>query len=424
MAQIFTLATCLTNLIFHLMKTKKLLITAFIALTAVGSSSAQNKADNLDRLRGELSEVNTAVADLRGGACNTWVDPSPTTGWTDFAGQFGGAPCNSGSGCPFNEITDIEVWKSEAYSLPNVVAGSSYTFSHCNGPGAGSWVPDYTIIAPGGAIDASGAGDGDGCSITWTASVSGTYLIVINEAGSCGVAGSVDNGFPAITCSGAVPCPAACEAGTLNVATTQCVEFGAQTAEFGVDPALIEIPTGGAYGLQFQPVTGQGTGASAPDGFIVTFNTLPTFPLLFDSDFNGLLSSNSLTPFAGQWLVAGTVLTTAADLNSGCDLTEIITITFSAEGVACPVSVNTLDPSSFSIYPNPNSGQFTVSVSGLQGDATVQVMDLTGKVLRTGMLPLGTESRMDIDLGNHASGLYLVRFTVEGASHVSKVSVN
>lgn len=136
-----------------------------------------------------------------GGDCLIWVNPSPTTGWVDFNEEFGGAPVAENGVCPFNEITLFEVWESEAYLLENVQAGTMYTFSHCNGPGAGSWIPTYAIIAPSGAIDASGAGDGDGCSISWMASESGDYLIVINEEGNCGIAGQTDNGYPAITCT-------------------------------------------------------------------------------------------------------------------------------------------------------------------------------------------------------------------------------
>ncbi|MEZ5023847.1 MAG: T9SS type A sorting domain-containing protein [Chitinophagales bacterium] len=143
--------------------------------------------------------------------CETWINPTPTTGWVDFNTTFGGAPCDDGTGCPFNEITTFEVWASEAYEVDNFIAGGEYTFSMCNGPGAGSWVPEFTIIAPSGAVDAFGAGDGDGCSISWTASESGTYLIVINEAGLCGTSTNTatDNGFPALTCNsgGLAVCP-------------------------------------------------------------------------------------------------------------------------------------------------------------------------------------------------------------------------
>jgi len=136
-----------------------------------------------------------------GDECLDWVSPTPTTGWPDFNNQFGGAPANEGDGCPVYAFTTFQVWMSEAYAMDNVVEGTSYTFSHCEGPGAGTWVPEYTIIAPSGAIDAFGAGDGDGCSITWIASESGTYLIVINEAGNCGNGAQIENGYPSITCN-------------------------------------------------------------------------------------------------------------------------------------------------------------------------------------------------------------------------------
>ena len=146
--------------------------------------------------------------------CLIWSNPSPTSGWTNFNTEFGGAPCDNGSGCPFNEIQDFEVFASEAYSVNGFIEGGEYTFSICNGPGAGSWVPEFTIIAPSGAVDASGGGTG--CAISWTASESGTYLIVINEAGNCGIPNTIDNGFPALTCTNGT---ADCEPNNAQLAT-------------------------------------------------------------------------------------------------------------------------------------------------------------------------------------------------------------
>ncbi|MEM9053449.1 MAG: hypothetical protein AAGC47_15450, partial [Bacteroidota bacterium] len=51
----------------------------------------------------------SSVEDL---PCETWVDPSPTTAWNDFNTFFGGAPCDDGTGCPFNEIQNFEVFAS------------------------------------------------------------------------------------------------------------------------------------------------------------------------------------------------------------------------------------------------------------------------------------------------------------------------
>jgi len=129
--------------------------------------------------------------------CSTWVDPSPTNAWTDF----GTVPCTGDS----LEITAFEVYKSEVYALAGVVEGGAYSFGMCNGPKAYSWVPDDTVIAPSGAIN--NFRPGVICGIIWTASESGTYLLVINEEGNCGVAGAIGNGYPKlITVSGGVEC--------------------------------------------------------------------------------------------------------------------------------------------------------------------------------------------------------------------------
>lgn len=119
--------------------------------------------------------------------------------YNDFNTILGGAPTVEGQ---VNEITEFEAWASEAYTVDGFIQGNEYTFSICNGPGAGSWTPDFTVFAPNGDVVAYGSDANSPCSITWTATESGTYIIAINEAGNCGVAGNVDNGFPAITNNG------------------------------------------------------------------------------------------------------------------------------------------------------------------------------------------------------------------------------
>ncbi len=137
--------------------------------------------------------------------CTTWVNPTPTSGWVDFNNMFGGAPVASGGVCPVNEITDFEIWADEAYAMDNISQGVTYTFSVCNGTGGTAWPLSLTVVAPSGAVDAFGLDDGSICALTWTASESGSYFIVISEEGACGASSnqSVSNGFPSITCTGA-----------------------------------------------------------------------------------------------------------------------------------------------------------------------------------------------------------------------------
>lgn len=139
--------------------------------------------------------------------CTVWSDPSATTGWIDFNNLFQGAPQADASGnCAVHEITSFEVYADEAYNIANIQEGTIYTFSTCGGTGGTAWELFFTVISPSGSVDAYGLDEGSTCQLTWTASESGAYLIVVSEAGHCGNSpnAGVDNGNPAITCGGAV----------------------------------------------------------------------------------------------------------------------------------------------------------------------------------------------------------------------------
>ncbi len=258
--------------------------------------------------------------------CITWVNPSPTTGWNNFNTMFGGAPCDDGTGCPFNEIQDFEVFAGEAYGVDNFQSGGSYTFSICNGPGAGSWTADFTIIAPSGAIDAFGPGDG--CSITWTASESGTYLIVISKDDECGVANAVGNGYPALTCEdGSTTCSEiGCSTEDLiNVGeSTLCPD---QTTTVNLNTPA-SIPAGGGFGILFYNPT-EDTGINLTD---------VSLPYTFNSDLNGLLTENGFDLFLGDYELTGFVYTDASNATGSiCVMADNpINITFlSADDPAC-----------------------------------------------------------------------------------------
>lgn len=407
--------------------------------------------------------------------CTDWLAPSDSTGWNDINTTFGGAPCDDGTGCPFNEISAFEVFASEAYSVDNFQEGGTYSFSICNGPGAGSWTPEFTIIAPSGAIDAFGLGDGDGCTITWTASESGTYLIVINEFEACGGGANtqVANGFPALTCSGGAFCDLTCEAGTLTTNGTIVLCSADDTFDLNADG--VEIPTNGGRGWQFlNSVTG-GTGAVGGN-FILTNS--PTSGS-YDSDLNGLLSANNLPVFAGTWVVksatysdtgnpfaticsvssdslivtfatsgptidnlvdngnGGATATvsggvapytylwndpnmqttaTATDLAPG-DYTVIVTDAngCTTEGTVTVIStgVGQIEGlTALNISPNPNNGQFSVQIT-LQTTERVQinVLDISGRVIERADKVL-SDGRFEFNLNNQAAGVYLLKINV------------
>ncbi len=337
--------------------------------------------------------------------CETWVDPSPTEGFTNFNTEFGGAPCDDGTGCPFNEIQGFEVWGSEAYSVDNFLAGGTYTFSMCNGAGAGSWTPDFTIIAPSGAIDAFGTGDG--CSITWTATEDGTYLIVINELGNCGVANTINNGFPALTCEdGTANCdgedPCSIDALVLDGSESICPEE-TTTVE---TPSPADVPAGGGIAIEFLDLSGNDNSVNLT-GVIL--------PYTFDNDLNGVLSANDFPLFEGEYELTAYVYTDVSDLEGSTCATASspVTVFFLAQDdPACTNGIADLnDSNSWELFPNPATNELFIRVNAdISTRLNISVYDLQGRLVieQTNVQILSQQSTTRIDLSSLNQGMYQV----------------
>jgi len=323
--------------------------------------------------------------------CTMWTANNGNP-WGDFnLAPFVGAPCDDGTGCAFNEITAFEIFASEAYAIDNIVTGVDYTFSACNGPGAGTWNIDFAILAPSGAVDAFGPGDGDGCSITWTATEDGTYVIVINEAEQpCGGGPNtgVGNGFPAITCVNGPACdPNAnvCTAGVLTNTGTVAICDIDETFDFEVSNDT--IPNGFNYTI----VAFNGLGGTG--GFEGPFFFPAAQSETLDADLNGILSTQPtpLVPLSGTWTFFGAVVQTGSNppvfcsftldslnVNFGTESPAITEIMQSASGELTVNAMGGVEPYSY-IWDDP-AAQTTQTAVGLDAGIvyTVIVVDANG----------------------------------------------
>ncbi len=108
-------------------------------------------------------------------------------------------------------------------------------------------------------------------------------------------------------------------------------------------------------------------------------------------------------------LAVGTELKNSADIYF--DFNEAIRTNTATTIVDEPSSINQINiTSSFTMYPNPFAGSFTISSN--ESISQVQVLNIHGiKILdRTG---LETKS-LTLDLGNFHSGLYIIRLHTKG----------
>ncbi len=86
--------------------------------------------------------------------------------------------------------------------------------------------------------------------------------------------------------------------------------------------------------------------------------------------------------------------------------------------VTLQTGINTIEDDGISIYPNPSSGIFYISVDKVY---TLKVSDLTGKLLFTKELKNTDNS---IDLSNYASGVYNIILSDENTIRTYKIFIN
>lgn len=83
-----------------------------------------------------------------------------------------------------------------------------------------------------------------------------------------------------------------------------------------------------------------------------------------------------------------------------------IDVTMGAEGVT--------------IYPNPTSDNATISLSGVNGEVTISVVDMNGRIVKT---TTAKNSEFRLDVRDLAQGAYFVRVSGEGINVVKKLVV-
>lgn len=334
-------------------------------------NDAQVTATNLVGINGVVHVID-AVLVPEGTIC-TDLAAGP---YTDFNGAFGGAPVSEFGVCPTNQITAFEAWASESYTVDNFVAGQEYTFSICEGPGAGSWDAELTVFDPDGALIAIA----QDCEITWTAPVDGTYIIGIQEVGECGTSSTnqnTDNGFPTLSCTSdntvftiisnsedhntlEAAILAAELAGTLSGDGTFTVFAPTDDAFAALDPVLLEALLADPTNLLAD---------------ILTYHVAPIAALSGDlSDGQMVTTVNgesvTITLDGGNVLVNG-ALVTLADLEADNGVVHVI------DAVLLPTELTTV----YDIVVNSedhntletaiNTAGLDVALSGAAGDVTL-----------------------------------------------------
>ena len=170
----------------------------------------------------------------------------------------------------------------------------------------------------------------------------------------------------------------------------------------------------------------------------VGVNQLPTVTANASSliaCLNDGLITLSGTPAGGAWsgpaIVGNTFNPTVATTGvhalfytytdpNGCTNSAFVNITVNActgvEGSSLANGVN--------VYPNPNSGEFTVSINANVGDVKMEILDMQGRVVYASAennVQIGFTKQ--ISMNEMPNGIYMLRLTSNDGRRIIKISV-
>ena len=85
--------------------------------------------------------------------------------------------------------------------------------------------------------------------------------------------------------------------------------------------------------------------------------------------------------------------------------------------------IDAVDGLNVNIYPNPTSGNTTITLSGVNGMVNIAIVDLNGRTVRSETMSCEGDCAHQLEVSNLASGAYFVRISGDGVNSVKKLVV-
>ena len=93
--------------------------------------------------------------------------------------------------------------------------------------------------------------------------------------------------------------------------------------------------------------------------------------------------------------------------------------------IIMPLSTDDFNLTNFSIFPNPNNGEFTISWKSLSNNNIgISVYDMRGRKLFSNAYSNSANFKQDINLSHLQSGMYLVNVSDGERSGSKKIVIN
>lgn len=354
--------------------------------------------------------------------------------YIDFI-NAGGAPQPDAEGNCEPIVLGFEAWASEAYIVNEFLANQEYTFSICEGAGAGSWDP---VIIIQNAETFEVIASAEDCQITWTTSTDDDLFIIIQEAGFCGGQSNnqeTNNGNPTLTCGQLLPETVVDIIVDSEVHTTLAtLLFAANlvTTLEGEGPFTVFAPTDDAFD-NVDPAVIDALLAD-PLGLLTDVLTYHVAAGLVQS--GDLTDGQVVTTIFGEELTIGVSMDGVTVGNAGVTADVILPDLLAQNGVVhvinevlVPTTLSVEDVrglNGLNIFPNPTNNMFSVDFDLTEANrVTIDVINLVGQQVKgidLGMLSSGRYLEM-INVSNLPAGFYLMNITVGESQMVTKVQV-
>jgi hypothetical protein len=370
--------------------------------------------------------------------------------WTGVGAQTVTVNYSNSAGCPAASPAVYNLFVNPMPSAAGAITGTSSLCAGTNGVayscGSIMNATSYTWTLPAGAVIATGAGTTNITVNFGSAAISGN--ITVSGTNSCGN-GTSSPAF-AVTVS---PLPA--PAGTITGSASVCagstgvaysvpaisnatsyvwtVPAGA-TITSGATTRNIVVsfgPTAGSGSITVKGTNSCGSGTVSPS-LNVTINAIPATPVITAT--GSLLTSSAST--GNQWYFEGTAIVGATGQTyTVTNNTGFYWCVVTMNGCSSPISnkvwmvvtgVGELSASQINVYPVPNDGRFTVSITAPSSETfSIRVFDQVGrKIFEISDLQVNGAIEKQIDLRPVSGGVYSVVIMNREGKVVKKVLVN
>ncbi|CAN5823725.1 hypothetical protein BH11BAC7_BH11BAC7_03980 [soil metagenome] len=359
-----------------------------------------------------------------GGGGSSYADPSATgvihtQGANNAAGQVVITPVQSAPASPTSIIgaTIFCEGSTTNFSTGTVVGATSYTWSVPAGStinsGQGTTAINVTLGTSSGAISVT-------ADNTCGSSAATTFSITVNPAPP--VMASANN---AIICDG-----------------SSSILTGSGASTYTWMPGTLSGTTVTVIPATTTTYTVTGVdlnGCTNTNSVTVTVNPLPVISVAFAMDTvcltGGMVTLSGESPAGGVWSgpgvtgnmfdpqIAGSgwapVTYSFTDANSCSNsLTDSLNVDVCA-GVTTYPSIGNVN-----IYPNPNSGTFSIALNAAVSDLVIVITDMQGRIVYSSIENNAQAGYIkQFSLETEASGLYFVSITANGEQRVEKISV-